>query len=100
MEEIRDIQSRITENKFKLKQIEESLSKSLEYIKENLDSYLNMKLITEEQSEYFKQLNVDYIKSSDMTEFKEIINYIMEVEKTIEAHLDKIAKDIDELKIM
>lgn len=100
MEEIRDIQSRITENKFKLKQIEESLSKSLEYIKENLDSYLNMKLITEEQSEYFKQLNVDYIKSSDMTEFKEIINYIMEVEKIIEAHLDKIAKDIDELKIM
>ena len=100
MENITKVQEKLTREEFELIRLEEEITSRIDFIKDNLEDYKKLGIITEEQGEFLTSLTIEEIRSSDIDKFKEIYSSISDIVKSIGGYIDDISQQIQQLNLM
>lgn len=98
MQNIMQKQKMLEEIKFSQREIKNQLTESIKNLKNSLEEYKELNILTEEQLEFLQTLEADKIEELTFEEFKAILIKAESIKNELEENSKVLAKQIEELE--
>lgn len=100
MDEITALKKELSENEFEIRNLENSLKENINTIKSEVDSWVTMGIIDENQKDMLSNLSIENIKDQDLEGFKSLFNQLKDISSKFEDNIADFSKQLKEIENM
>lgn len=95
-----ELKKKLSENEFEIRNLEKELNENINLIKSEIDSWIELKIINEEQEKMLRSLTLENVKNNNLETFREMFEQFNKILDSFNSNIEGLDKQLKELESM